>query len=55
MEKQYKVVKISSSWSLEKLRQKIEASLNEFSKQGWNVVNISFLDNTYTVFITLSK
>ncbi|GAA4279549.1 hypothetical protein [Aquimarina mytili] len=55
MGKQFKVLKISSNWSLEKLRQKLEDTLNTHSKQGWDVVNISFLDNTYTAFVTISK
>ncbi len=55
MQKQFKVVKISSPWSLEKLRQKLEDALNKFSREGWEIVNISFLDNTYAVMVTISK
>ncbi len=55
MGKQFKVLKISSAWSLEKLRQKLEDTLNNVSKNGWEIVNVSFLDNTYTVFVTISK
>jgi len=56
MQKQFKVIKINNPWSLEKLRKKLEESLNKFSREGWEVINISFLHNsTYTVMITISK
>ena len=52
---QYKVVKITSNWSLEKLRQKMEENLNLYARQGWKLVSINMIDSTYTAFITLSK
>ncbi|PKV48735.1 hypothetical protein ATE84_0743 [Aquimarina sp. MAR_2010_214] len=55
MGKQYKVIRISENWSTEKLRKKVENTMNEFSKQGWDVVDISFLANTNIAMITLSK
>lgn len=55
MGKQYKVVRISENWSSEKLREKIENAMNKFSKEGWEIVDISFLANTYMAMITFSK
>lgn len=55
MKKQYKVVKVSENWSTDKLRSKVENELNKAASNGWEVVNISYLANTYIAMITLSK
>ncbi|MEW7289566.1 DUF4177 domain-containing protein [Aquimarina sp. 2304DJ70-9] len=55
MPKEYKVIRITENWSSEKLRIKMEETLNKFSKAGWEVVSVSILANTYTAMITLSK
>ena len=43
---QYKVVKITSNWSLKKLRQKMEENLNLYARQGWKLVSINMIDST---------
>ncbi len=55
MSKEFKVVRVTHNWSSEKLRIKMEETLNKLSKAGWDVVSISILANTYTAMITLSK
>jgi len=55
MKKQYKVIKITNNWSLEKLRKKVESTLNEWSQKGWEVTNISYIANQYTAMITIAK
>lgn len=53
--KQYRVVKVSNHWSLEKLREKVELTLNDFSKKGWALESIHFLDSVFVAMITFSK
>ncbi|MDY8135321.1 hypothetical protein [Aquimarina sp. 2201CG5-10] len=55
MRKQYKVIKISENWSIEKLRTRIEETLNKFSNDGWMLEDLSFIPNTYVAIITISK
>ncbi|MBQ4820042.1 DUF4177 domain-containing protein [Aquimarina sp. MMG016] len=55
MGKQFKVIRVSNHWSTEKLRKDIEETLNKASKQGWELVDISFLANTMVAMITISK
>ncbi len=55
MTKQYKVLKVSSNWSLEKLRLKIEETLNSYSRQGWELASINYIDGTYAALITIFK
>ncbi len=55
MYKQFKVIKVSENWSIEKLRKKVEDTLNKSSSEGWNVVDVSYLANLYTAMITLTK
>jgi len=55
MRKQYKVIKVSENWSLEKLRKKVEDTLNQSSSEGWDVVDIYYLANLYTAMITIAK
>ncbi len=42
MGKQYKVLKKSNVWSTEKLRKEVEDTLNNVSKDGWEVVSVAF-------------
>ena len=55
VKKEYKVVKISHNWSLEKLRSKVENTLNEYYGKGWEIISIDYLANTYTAMITFSR
>ncbi len=55
MGKQYKVIKVSENWSIEKLRKKIEDTLNKSSSEGWNLIDISYVANRYIAMITISK
>ncbi|WP_158447836.1 hypothetical protein [Aquimarina longa] len=55
MGKQFKVIKVSNTWSIEKLRKKVEDTLNKSSEEGWEVIDISYLANLYTAMITISK
>ncbi len=55
MGKQFKVIEISHSWSPKKLRAKVEDELNRVSKDGWEIVDISFIGSMYTAMITISK
>ncbi|MCK8523691.1 hypothetical protein M0D21_19060 [Aquimarina sp. D1M17] len=55
MGKQYKVLRVVENWSTQKLRTRVEETLNNASKEGWDLVDISYLANTYIAMITLSK
>ncbi|WP_299435855.1 DUF4177 domain-containing protein [uncultured Aquimarina sp.] len=55
MGKQYKVIKISSNWSLEKLKKKVEDALNKISTEGWEIISVSFTNYGYTAMITIAK
>lgn len=55
MGKEFKVIRVSDNWSTEKLRKKVEDTLNKFSKDGWEIVSISYLANTLTAMLTISK
>lgn len=55
MNKQFKVIKVTDTWSQEKLRKKIEDTLNKYSQAGWEIVDISYIANMNTAMITISK
>lgn len=55
MRKEFKVIKVSENWSLEKLRVKTEDTLNKYSKEGWEIIFVDYLANTYTAMVTVSR
>ncbi len=59
MGKQYKVLKKSNVWSTEKLRKEVEDTLNNVSKDGWEVVSVAFglsgSSGISTAMITICK
>lgn len=55
MRKEFKVIKVSAHWSLEKFRVNVENTLNTYSKEGWEIVFIDYLANTNTAMITVSR
>lgn len=58
MKKEFKVLKISNMWSTEKLRRKVEDTLNQKSKEGWDIISIDFgikVTSIPTAFITIAK
>ncbi|WP_025744057.1 hypothetical protein [Aquimarina pacifica] len=58
MKKTFKVLKLSNIWSTENLRKKVEDTLNDVSKDGWEVVSVAFGSSNAqiaTAMITISK
>ncbi|MDH7446319.1 DUF4177 domain-containing protein [Aquimarina sp. 2201CG14-23] len=55
MRKEFRVIKISDNWSIEKLRKKVEDTLNKSSSEGWEIVDISYMANLYTAMVTIAK
>lgn len=56
--KDYRIIKKSSFWSVEKLTNEVEILLNEKTSQGYEVISVSFGVNLFwipTAFITLKK
>ncbi len=56
--KTYKIVKYSNMWSTKKLTRRAELIVNDWIREGWELVSISFGFNHWyipTAFITLSK
>jgi len=56
--KTYIVISESSFWSTKKLKQNVENTINTKTKEGWELVSVSFGFNTWwilTSFITLCK
>ncbi|MCX6230723.1 MAG: hypothetical protein NTZ33_04195 [Bacteroidetes bacterium] len=45
--KKYRVVKVSCMWTNEKLSRKVENILNEYVKDGFEIVKISFSHNIW--------
>ena len=43
--KEYKIIKQAFSWS--NATQKFEDEINNYAKQGWRVVNIYTINNSY--------
>ncbi len=55
MNKQYKVIRVTSNWTQEKLREKVEDTLNKYAKEDWDITDISYIANMNTAMITLFK
>jgi hypothetical protein len=56
--KTYQIERVSDFWSTKTLREKTEKLINEKSKEGWDVVSVSFGVTTWFIFsfyITFSK
>ncbi len=56
--KTYIVISESSCWSTKKLKQNVENTINTKTKEGWELVSVSFGFNTWlilTSYITLCK
>ncbi len=54
----YTIIKESTMWSTDSLKKKVEEILNEKTKDGYEVVTVSFGLNMWwmpTAFITLRK
>ncbi len=54
----YTIIKQSTLWSTDSLKQKVEQILNEKTKAGYEVITVSFGLNIWwmpTAFITLRK
>ena len=54
----YSIIKESTMWSTDSLKKKVEEILNEKTKDGYEVVTVSFGLNMWwmpTAFITLRK
>lgn len=54
----YSIIKESTMWSTDSLKQKVEKILNEKTKDGYEVVTVAFGLNMWwmpTAFITLRK
>jgi hypothetical protein len=54
----YSIIKESTMWSTDSLKKKVEEILNEKTKDGYEVVTVSFGLNMWwmpTAFITLGK
>lgn len=54
----YSIVKVSTMWSTNSLKKKVENILNEKTKVGYDVVTVAFGLNMWwmpTAFITLRK
>ena len=54
----YSIIKESTMWSTDSLKQKVEKLLNEKTKDGYEVVTVAFGVNMWwmpTAFITLRK
>ena len=56
--KHFEIIKLSTMWSTERLRNKVEQILNEKNKQGYEIVTVSFGTNLWyipTAFVTIKK
>jgi translation elongation factor EF-1beta len=56
--KTYTIIKESTSWSTEALKERVEKILNQKTQEGFEVVTVAFGVNLWympTAFITLSK
>ena len=56
--KNYEIIKISEMWSTENLRKKVSLLINQKSKEGYEIVTVSFGMNLWyapTAFITIAK
>jgi hypothetical protein len=56
--KTYSVISVSSMWSTKTLKLEVEKTLNEKTRDGYEVVSVAFGLNVWwiaTAYITLSK
>ncbi|MCC6185997.1 MAG: hypothetical protein IT256_02475 [Chitinophagaceae bacterium] len=56
--KNYEIIKLSTMWSTDGLRNDVERILNEKSRLGYEIVSVSFGINLWwapTAFITLAS
>ncbi len=56
--KNYSIIKLSTMWSTEGLKNDVEKLLNEKTAEGFEIVSVAFGINLWwmpTAFITLSK
>ncbi len=56
--KEYKIIRVSDFWSTKVLREKAENLINQKSKEGWEVVTVSFGFTIWFVcsfYITFSR
>ena len=56
--KNYQIIKLSTMWSTEGLRNYVERILNDKTIQGYGIISVSFGVNLWwmpTAFITISK
>jgi len=56
--KTYKIIKLSATWSTSELATKVERMLNQKSREGYEIVSVSFGVNMWwmpTAFITICK
>lgn len=56
--KQYRVFKISNTWSTSRLARDVERELKRLTGEGYEIVNVSFSFNLWmipTAFITVFK
>ena len=56
--KQFRVFKISNTWSTEKLIKDVENELKQITNEGYEIISVSFVVNFWwlpTAFITTSR
>ncbi|MFZ4401716.1 MAG: hypothetical protein ACOYO1_16925 [Bacteroidales bacterium] len=56
--KKYRVIKVSTMWTQRSLTKKVEETLNEKVKEGYEIVTISFTNNRWrmpVVYITMCR
>ena len=56
--KQFRVFKISNTWSTEKLIKDVENELKQITNEGYEIISVSFGVNSWwlpTAFITTSR
>ena len=56
--KQFRVFKISNTWSTEKLIKDVENELKQITNEGYDIISVSFGVNIWwlpTAFITTSR
>ena len=56
--KQFRVFKISNTWSTEKLIKDVENELKQITNEGYEIISVSFGFNNWwipTAFITTSR
>lgn len=56
--KNYSIIKLSTMWSTDRLKNDVEKTLNEKTSQGFEIVSVAFGVNLWwmpTAFITICK